>query len=88
MNTPFTLTITTPQSTLTEVQAIYADVPGEAGRFGVLAGHMPLVSTLQAGGTLHAELADGTSKAFTISAGFAEVGPTSVNILAESASEA
>lgn len=86
--TAFPLTIITPTQTLAAMDVTYVNVPGEEGDFGVLIGHMPLVSTLRAAGTLTATLPDGSQQAYAISAGFADVQPTGVTILAETASAA
>jgi F-type H+-transporting ATPase subunit epsilon len=78
-------TLLTPAQQLAETEATYVTVAGEAGDFGVLPGHMPLVSTLRPGGTVSVTGTDGTTETFTVSAGVAEVSPTSVVILAETA---
>jgi F-type H+-transporting ATPase subunit epsilon len=83
MRTHLTLSITTPAARVFEGAVSYVNVPGEVGDFGVLPGHMPLISTLRPGAELSATLADGTTRTFTLTAGFAEVTPDSVTILAE-----
>lgn len=77
----------TPSKQLADVQASYIHITGEDGDFGVLPGHMPLVSTLRPNGFVKVTTAEGT-QTFTISAGVAEVTPQSVTILAESAQQA
>ncbi|TKW61864.1 MAG: ATP synthase F1 subunit epsilon [Blastochloris viridis] len=81
-------TLLTPAQQLAETEATYVTVAGEAGDFGVLPGHMPLVSTLRPGGTVSVTDKDGKTETFTVSAGVAEVSPTSVVILAETATRA
>lgn len=81
-------TLLTPAQALAQTEATYVHVSGEAGDFGVLPGHMPLVSTLRPGGLVKVTEAGGKTSSFTISAGVAEVTPTSVTILAESATAA
>jgi F-type H+-transporting ATPase subunit epsilon len=60
-------------------------VAGEAGDFGVLPGHMPLVSTIRPGGTVSVTAEDGTTQTFTVTLGVAEVTPQGVTILAQHA---
>ncbi len=78
-------TLLTPAQQMAETVATYVTVAGEAGDFGVLPGHMPLVSTLRPGGTVSVTSQEGKTETFTVSAGVAEISPTSVVILAESA---
>ena len=78
-------TLLTPAQQLAETEATYVSIAGEAGDFGVLPGHMALVSTLRPGGTVSVTNNAGKIETFTVSAGVAEVTPTSVVILAESA---
>lgn len=78
-------TLITPTQQLADFTVTYVNVPGEAGDFGVLPGHMPLVSTLRAGGQVQATDDAGTQHTFTITAGIANVQPTKVVILAEEA---
>jgi F-type H+-transporting ATPase subunit epsilon len=80
-------TLLTPAQQLAEITATYVSVPGAAGDFGVLPGHMPLVSTLRPGGAIQVTAEDGSTQTYTASAGVAEVGPTGVVILAESAQQ-
>lgn len=75
----------TPAQQLAEIEATSVTVAGEAGDFGVLPGHMPMVSTLRPGGTVTATDVSGKTLTFTVTAGVAEVTPTSVVVLAESA---
>jgi F-type H+-transporting ATPase subunit epsilon len=56
---------------------------GSEGEFAVLPGHAPVVSTLLPG-IVHATLPE-TKKAIYIKGGFAEVTPTSLSVLVESA---
>lgn len=73
----------TPAQQVADVQATYIAVPGEEGDFGVLPGHMQLVSTLRPGGTISVNLAEGGTATYTVTAGVAEVSPGKVTILAE-----
>jgi F-type H+-transporting ATPase subunit epsilon len=81
-------TLLTPAQQLAETDATYVSIAGESGDFGVLPGHMALVSTLRPGGQVSVTTASGATETFTVSAGVAEVTPQSVVILAESASVA
>lgn len=78
-------TLLTPAQQLAETEASYVSIAGESGDFGVLPGHMALVSTLRAGGKVSVTNMSGVVETFTVSAGVAEVTPHSVTILAESA---
>lgn len=81
-------TLLTPGQQLAQTEATFVEVAGEAGDFGVLPGHMALVSTLRAGGKVSVTTTAGTHQSFTVSGGIAEVTPKSVTILAESATVA
>ena len=79
------VTLITPAQTLFEGQASTLTLPGDEGDFGVLPGHMPLISTLRAGAPLEITTADGTTRRFTTTGGVADVQPAQVTILAETA---
>ncbi|PZP40561.1 MAG: ATP synthase F1 subunit epsilon [Pseudomonas fluorescens] len=81
-------TLLTPAQQMAATEATYVSIAGEAGDFGVLPGHMPLVSTLRPGGLVSVTHTNGDVESFTVSAGVAEVTPQSVTILAESAAVA
>jgi F-type H+-transporting ATPase subunit epsilon len=78
-------TLLTPAQQLAQTEATYVAIAGEAGDFGVMPGHMAMVSTLRRGGKVSVTDKGGRIETFTVSAGIAEVTPTSVVILAESA---
>lgn len=78
----------TPTSQLAEMEASYISLPGEAGDFGVLEGHMPLVSTLRANAQLVVTDTAGKAHTFTVTGGVADVKPTGVTVLAETATAA
>ena len=59
------------------------DVPGEAGEFGVLAGHAPYIATLEPG--ILTVFGDGAPRRIVVRGGFAEVGPDGLTVLAEQA---
>jgi F-type H+-transporting ATPase subunit epsilon len=57
--------------------------PGTEGDFGVLQGHMPLISTLRPGRAVTVRDDKGKETSYIVHGGFVEVTPTSVTILAE-----
>lgn len=79
------LDIVTPESLLLSTTAEMVVVPGEAGDFGVLPGHIPLISTLRPG--FIDVYRDGATinERFFVRGGFAEATATRCIILAESA---
>ncbi len=81
MSKTFQLNLVAPDrpSLTEEVTALV--LPGGAGEFGVLAGHMPLISTLKPG-TLEVTK-NGVKEFYFIAGGYAEVNGTSVIVLAE-----
>ena len=78
--------LVTPEKLLFSGEATYVSAPGSEGDFGVLSGHMPLISTLKSDAETWIETDEGVKK-FKIQGGFAEVTPESVVILAENAEE-
>jgi F-type H+-transporting ATPase subunit epsilon len=81
----YLLEIVTPERIMLSEQAIETIAPGTEGYLGVLAGHAPLMSTLEPG-EVTVTLADGrTTSRIVIGGGFLEVSPTQTTILADSA---
>jgi len=77
--------IVSPERLLVSDEADMVTVPGADGDFGVLAGHMPLISTLRPGAIdIRGGVASGDSRFFVLG-GFAEVNPSKLTILAEEA---
>jgi F-type H+-transporting ATPase subunit epsilon len=77
--------IVSPERLLVSDEADMVTVPGSEGDFGVLAGHMPLISTLRPGVIdIRGGVVSGDSRFFVLG-GFAEVNPTKLTILAEEA---
>jgi F-type H+-transporting ATPase subunit epsilon len=76
------LQLITPEKILFEGDAKYISVPGTMGEFGVLPGHEPFVSTLQAG-TVGVELASGEKKEFPVTGGIAEIVPEKCVLLVD-----
>ena len=80
---PFDLV--SPERLLLSEEADMVTIPGADGYMGVLAGHMPLVTTLKPGVI---EVAGGSTigdRRFFVLGGFAEVSPTKITVLAEEA---
>jgi F-type H+-transporting ATPase subunit epsilon len=81
MSKTFQLNLVAPDRPSLTEEVTSLVLPGGAGEFGVLAGHMQLISTLKAG-TL--EVTKGGVKDFYfIAGGYAEVNGSSVIVLAE-----
>jgi F-type H+-transporting ATPase subunit epsilon len=77
--------IVSPERLLLSDEADMVTVPGTDGDFGVLAGHMPLISTLRPGVIdIRGGSASGDSRFFVLG-GFAEASPGKLTILAEEA---
>lgn len=73
----------TPAQQVADMDAAYVNVPGEKGDFGVLPGHMPLISTLRSEGVVEVTDTAGSKHRYTVSGGFADVGAAGVTVLAE-----
>jgi F-type H+-transporting ATPase subunit epsilon len=80
------LEITTPERLLVSTDVDSVQLPGKNGYLGVLPQHAPLISEL-APGTIQYTAAGRTEK-FAVSAGYAEVLPQKVSVLAEAAEKA
>jgi len=75
--------LVSPEKILFTGDVNQVDVPGSEGDFGVLAGHAPLMTTLRPGiMAIHRD--DGQLRIVVIG-GFAEVNPTGLTILADTA---
>ena len=79
---PFDLV--SPERLVLSEEADMVTLPGTDGYFGVLAGHMPLITTLKPGVI---DVSGGTlgDQRFFVLGGFAEVTTTKVTVLAEEA---
>lgn len=77
------LEIVTPDNVVLGTDVDYVGAPGVDGEFGVLAGHIPLITALKIG-SLYYRQGDVTSWVF-IAGGFAEIAHNKVIILAEAA---
>lgn len=78
------LEIVTPDRKVFEDEVQMVIVRGAAGDLGILAGHVPLATTLKIA-PVRAKYPDGSVKNIAVSGGFIEVKPNKVIILAETA---
>jgi F-type H+-transporting ATPase subunit epsilon len=77
--------LVSPERRLASKDVHMVVVPGDEGRFGVLAGHAPVMSTLSMGVLeVYAE-AGGMPERIFVSGGFAEVTAQGLSVLAEEA---
>ena len=76
--------LVSPERLLLSEEAVMVTVPGSEGDFGVLAGHMPLISTLRPGVIDVQGGTEGDTRFFVLG-GFAEVNPEKITVLAEEA---
>ena len=76
--------LVSPERLLLSEKADMVTVPGSDGYFGVLYGHMPLISTLRAG-MIDVQGGDRGDARYFIRGGFAEVTTTGLTVLAEEA---
>jgi F-type H+-transporting ATPase subunit epsilon len=75
--------LVSPERLLLSTEADMVTVPGTEGYMGVMAGHMPLVSTLRTG--MIDVKKDGGETRYFIRGGFAEVSPRKITVLADEA---
>lgn len=80
----FQFELVSPERILVSEQAQMVVVPGEAGDFGVLAQHAPLLSSLRPG-VVKLTAASGETRKIFVSGGFADVSPATCSVLAEEA---
>lgn len=78
------LELVSPERLLLSEEADMVTLPGAEGYMGVMAGHMPLISTLKPGVIDVKGGTKGDARYF-VSAGFVEVNPTKLTVLAEEA---
>jgi F-type H+-transporting ATPase subunit epsilon len=78
------LEVVTPERKVFEAEVDRVEVPGLDGELGILPGHTELVSQLKPAGLLSYHIGDETGQ-MAISAGFVEVNPDKVIILADRA---
>ena len=80
----FHFDLVSPEKVLFDSQVVQVDAPGSEGYFGVLAGHAPLITTLRPGVlVIYGE--GGEQLRVVVNGGFAEVGPSGLTVLADTA---
>ena len=80
----FRLDIVTPERTLFSGEVLHLRIPGTEGSFGVLTGHVPMLSSMQVGELRFTQEGHGEFQVAT-SGGFVEVQKEQVTVLAETA---
>lgn len=80
----FKLEIVTPEKTVYSGEVDHVQAPGSEGSFGVLAGHVPFLTSLQVGMIVFDEQG-GAKRKMAVSGGFAQVAANGVTVLAETA---
>ncbi len=78
--------LVTPNKLEASFEATHVRAPGTEGDFGVLNGHMNLISTLRDGGEVEVTDEKGKVTTYIVGGGFVEVTADSVTVLAESIS--
>jgi F-type H+-transporting ATPase subunit epsilon len=79
----FKFELVSPERILMSVDADQVVVPGADGDFAVLVGHAPVIATLRPG--VLDVTAGGSKRRVLVKSGFAEVDPTRLTVLAQSA---
>ena len=77
----FQLEVATPERLVVNEQVTTAQIPGQEGYMGILAGHAPLLSALRPG-LLSYEGPSG-SRELTVTGGFVEISDNHVRVLAD-----
>ena len=80
----FTFELVSPERLLISEDVESVVVPGSEGDFQVLVDHAPVLTTLRAG-LLDVVLPDGKERRIFVRGGFAEAGPESLTVLAQTA---
>ena len=83
----FTFELVSPERLLISEDVESVVVPGSEGDFQVLANHAPVLATLRPG-MLDVVLPGGKERRVFVRGGFAEVGPESLTVLAQTAIDA
>jgi len=81
------LSVVAPDRSVVDEPVQSVIIPGAAGYFGVLSGHVPMIASLKPGLVEYID-ASNQRKFVSVSGGFAEVGPNRINILADAAEHA
>ena len=79
----FKFELVSPERVLLSIDADQVVVPGADGDFAVLPGHAPVIATLRPG--VLDVTAGGSKRRLFVKSGFAEVDPSRLTVLAESA---
>jgi F-type H+-transporting ATPase subunit epsilon len=82
----FVLEIATPERLMLREPVSEAQLPGRSGYLGVLPGHAPTIAEMRAGFLSYTQ--NGTAHHIAVSAGFIEVLPDKVRVLARTAERA
>lgn len=82
--TTFQFELVSPERIMASEQAVMAIVPGEAGDFGVLAGHAPMLSAIRPG-VVALTLPTGEIRKIFVAGGFADVTAEQCSVLVEEA---
>ena len=80
----FQIELVSPEQLLASEEATMVVIPGEAGDFGVLADHAPLLSSIRPG-VVTITSPDGSVKRLFVAGGFADVSGKTCSVLAEEA---
>jgi len=80
----FQFELVSPECVLASEEVSLAVVPGEAGEFGVLAGHAPMLSSIRPG-VVAVHLPSGEVRKIFVAGGFADVNGALCSLLAEEA---
>jgi F-type H+-transporting ATPase subunit epsilon len=86
VETTYRFKILSPKRRLLDEEVVSIVAPGEAGYFGVLANHAPLVSTMQPG-EVKVRLPGGSERRFRIDGGIFRVARNSAVLLSENVEE-
>ncbi len=79
----FHFELVSPEKLVFSGEVEQVDVPGVEGDFGVLAGHAPFITVLRPG--ILMVTAGGEKRSIVVLGGFAEVGPSGLTVLADTA---
>jgi F-type H+-transporting ATPase subunit epsilon len=82
MTDKITFDLVSPEQLVLSAEAEMVTIPGREGEMGVMAGHMPLISTLRPG-TITVSGGPGGEERFFVAGGFAEVTAKKLTVLAE-----
>jgi F-type H+-transporting ATPase subunit epsilon len=83
---PLHFELVTPERLVRSEEVHMVVVPGTEGDFGVLEGHMPVMSTIRADASLEIYATPGAApERLTVTGGFAEVNDKGLTVLAEAA---